>query len=199
MSFTGYWFLTTAADEQIHDWRERFGAQLAAAAEGHEAAMAWWSGLGDDALLKPDERHGWVSTDEAGTFLNLFWGAEDDTFAFEVVDAAGEAGESGRSCPGARKAAPAAAFYYALGAADAARMPGSFGDFLLTGDEAAAALPELERILAADRQAELIERATRWLSEASLSTPRELVEGVLRVFREASARGLGVAAVSASF
>lgn len=198
MGVTGYWLMTTAADERIHDWRERFGAEPAAAAEGHDAAMAWWAGLADGAFLKHDERSGWMLTEEGVAFADLFWGAEDDTLAYEVIDAADEAGETGRSCPGARKAAPAAAFYYALGAVDAARMPGSFGDFLVTADEAAAVLPRIEPIIAGERHESLVEMVGLWLDVIEPEA-RETVDGVLRVFREAVDRGLGVAAVSVCF
>lgn len=198
MGVTGYWFMTTAEDERIQAWRERFADQLAAAAEGYDEFLDWWAALGDDAFLKLDQR-GWLVTEEGVAFDNHFWGLEDDSLAAEVIDAAAEAGEFGRSCPSVRKGAPAGAFYDALGMADAARMPGSFGNFLLTADEAAAVLPEVERIVAGDRHAVLVERTSRWMGEARPSTPQKTVDGVLRVFRAAAERGSGIAAVSAWF
>lgn len=189
--------MTTAEDERIRAWRERFADQLAAA-EGYDEFLDWWAGLGDDAFLKLDQR-GWLVTEEGVAFDNHFWGLQDDSLAAEVIDAAAEAGESGRSCPSVRKGAPAGAFYDALGMADAARMPGCFGNFLLTADEAAAVLPEVERIVAGDRHAVLVERVGRWMGEARPSTPQETVDGVLRVFRAAAERGSGIAAVSAWF
>lgn len=194
--------MTTAAEERIAAWRERYADEVAATAHGHDRAMAWWAGLGDDAFLEPDHRGGWQCTESGIAFADLFWGSEDATMAMEVIEVAGNAGESGRCCPGARKGCPGAAFYYALGVSDAARMPGSFGDFLIAADEAAAVLPELEAILAGPRRDELIERVGRWLdyaADGSASEAPEIVDGVLRVFREAAERRLGVAAVTACF
>lgn len=81
-------------------------------------------------------------------------------------------------------------------------MPGRLGDFLLTSDDAATRLPEIERLLAGPRREELIERVGRWLAlaaDGSTYDGAQMVDGVVRVFRRAAERGLGVAAVSAFF
>ena len=194
--------MRTVASEQIRAWRERYADELAAAASGRDHVMAWWIGLGDDAFLEHDGRNGWQLTEAGSAFADLFWDTTSDELVNEVMTAAGVAGESGCCCVGARKGAAAAAFYQALGAAQAVRMPGYLGDFLITTDQAAAALPELERLLAGARREGLVERVGRWLDHAangSASEASEIVDGVLRVFREAVAQGLGVAAVSACF
>ena len=199
MSFNGYWFVTLASDEQIRAWRERYADEFAKSTPRRAEAMAWWTNLGDDAFLEPDDRGGWQMTEASRGFVDLFWDAVSDELVDEVLEVVSEVGESGYCCPGVRKAAPAAAFYNALGVGPAARMPGCLGEFLITAEEAAAALPEVEQILADTRREELIERVGRWLGEGEMDDPVEIVDGVLRVFREAVARGLGIAALSASF
>lgn len=127
MSVTGFWILTTAADEQIRTWRERYADELAAAAKDREQGMAWWTGLGDVAFWEPDGRQGWQ----------------------------------------------------------------------LTSDEAVVARPEVERLLADADRGELVEQIDRWLdygADGSASEGVEVADGVVRVFREAVACGLGVAA-----
>jgi hypothetical protein len=193
--------VSAVADERIREWRERYADELAVAAAGTDKAMAWWTGLGDDAFLIRD-RGRWRLTEDGLEFADLFWGPSSDELAGEIIAAAADAGESGRCCPSMRRGTPAAAFYYALGAAGAARMPSCLGDFLITADEVAAAVPEVERILAGARHEELVERVGRWLDlagDGSEPEARETVDGVLRVFHEAAARRLGVAAVSTCF
>ncbi|WP_194899943.1 hypothetical protein [Catenulispora pinisilvae] len=199
MSVFGLWAVTAVADGPVRTWRERYADELAATARADGQAMAWWAGLGDDAFLERDEHDRWHLTEAGSDFADLFWESEPADLVPEVLAAAEAAGESGRCCPSARKGSPAAAFYQALGVADTVRMPGGLGTFLLTADETAAALPEVERILAETRREELIERVGLWLDHAangSVAGAWEVVDGVVRVFREAAARQLGVAAVS---
>lgn len=192
----------TASDQRIHAWRERFADDLAAAALDREQAMAWWAGQAEDAFLQRDRHGRWQLTETGFAFADLFWDTTNDELAEEIVEAAEEAGEAGCCYPTLRKGTPASAFYQALGAADAALMPGRLGNFLVTADEAAALLPELERILAGARREVLVERVSLWLDVAgdgSRSDGAEIVDGVLRVFRRAVEHRLGVAASAAFF
>lgn len=202
MSVTGFWILTAVADERIRIWRERYADERAEAADSREKALAWWAALGDDGFLEADDRQGWRLTESGFAFADLFWDSVSDELAGEVIAAADEAGAPGRSSPAIRKGAPAAALYQALGAADAARMPGSLGDFLIAADEIAAVLPRVEQILGGARRAQVVERVGRWLEHAAddaASEAPEIVDGPLRVLRRAAEQGLGAAAVSACF
>jgi hypothetical protein len=202
VSVTGFWILTTVADEQITAWRERYADELAAAADGREKALAWWQALGDEAFLRPLSDGRWQKTEAGFAFADLFWEGVPDELAHEVMAAADPAGDSGRSVTAARKGAPAAALYQALGAADGARMPGFLGDFLIAADEIAVVLPEVERILGGARRADVVERAGRWLQYAAddaASDAPEIVDGLLRVLRRAAEQGMGAAAVSMTY
>lgn len=202
MGVTGMWIVTTAADERIRDWRERYAAEIADAADGVGQALAWWAGLGDEAFLRPVGAGRWQRTEAGSAFADLFWEPADHELAQEVIAAAEAAGAQGFVSAAASKGAPAAAFYHALGAADAARLPGGFGEFLIAADEAAALLPDLERLLAGAGSGALVERVGLWLDyggNGSAAGPSEIVDGVLRVFRRASDQGLGIAAVPMTF
>ncbi|MEY9932988.1 hypothetical protein ABH926_007641 [Catenulispora sp. GP43] len=202
MSFTGFWMLTTAADEQIQTWRERYADELAAGTEHREQVMAWWADQGDVAFIELDDRHGWVWTEASRAFCDVFYDVASDDLVQEVIERIGEAGQTQSFGLGARKSSPAAALYHALGAVRAARMPGCLGDFLLTADQAAAALSEVEGLLTGADREDLVASICVWLDELAdgpRSKGAELVDGVLRVFREAVDRELGVAAVVACF
>lgn len=192
--------MTTAADEQIREWRERYADDLAAAVRAREQTMAWWAGVGGAEFLVPCDDGGWQVTEAGSAFIGSF-STVGDALAFEIIDRIAEAGDAECCHPSGRKTVPAAAFYAALGVADAARMPGLLGEFLLTADEVSAALPEIERILAGVRREELIERMSRWLGDSADPTAMaaETVDGVVRVFSRAAEQRRGVAAGSAFF
>lgn len=195
--------MTVVPDQQIRLWRERYGADLAAAAAGREETVAWWAGLGEDEpFLESDGRGGWLLTEAGSKFEGLFWADVAEGLVAEIIAASDGAGASGRISPGIRGSLPAAAFYQALGAADSARMPGGLADFLVAADEVAAGLGEVERLLADGRREELAARVDRWLDCAdsgAASQGRQMVDGLLQVFRLAAERGWGVAACSVFF
>ncbi|WP_370370815.1 hypothetical protein [Catenulispora sp. GP43] len=194
--------MTTVADNRIQAWRKRYAAEIAEAADGVDQALAWWAGLGGDGLLQPVGDGRWQRTEAGSAFADLFWEPAGEELAQEVIAAAEAAGAQGFVSAAASKGAPAAAAYYALGAAEAARLPGGFGEFLIAADEVAAILPDLERLLAGAEREALVERVRLWLDyggNGSAAEPSEILDGLLRVFRRASDQGLGVAAVPMTF
>ncbi|MCX4818567.1 hypothetical protein OG883_01320 [Streptomyces sp. NBC_01142] len=104
----------------------------------------------------------------------------------------------------ARKGDPAAALCYGLGAEGAARLPGWFGDFLLTAAEVRAVLPHAESVLAVTgpRRSEILARMDAWMSAMSDAPDfdvRTLLDGPLRVLRFAAAHGTGAVGVTENY
>ena len=97
---------------------------------------------------------------------------------------------------GIRKGDPVAALYYGLGYADAARLPGRFGCFLLTAEDVRSSLAAIDHLsersdLGRD---EFAARTTAWLSAVSDEPeldPYTLLDGPLRVLRLAREQGVG--------
>ncbi|WP_217621789.1 hypothetical protein, partial [Streptomyces lunaelactis] len=104
----------------------------------------------------------------------------------------------------ARKGDPATALWYGLGAEAAARLPGWFGDFLLTAAEVRAVLPHAESVLAVTGpgRTEVLARIDAWMSAMS-DVPdfdaNTLLDGPLRVLRYAAANGTGAVGVTRSY
>ncbi|MCP2341965.1 hypothetical protein [Actinomadura rupiterrae] len=99
----------------------------------------------------------------------------------------------------ARKADPAAALYNALGAAAASALPGTMGNFLLSADEVADALPKAEAALdlSAARRSEIIADTASWMTTMGDEPDFDaaaLLEAPLRVLRDAAEARSGAAA-----
>lgn len=104
----------------------------------------------------------------------------------------------------ARKGDPVVALCYGLGVKAAARLPGWFGDFLLTAAEVRAVLPHAESVLAVTgpRRTEIIGRVDAWMSAMSDEPgfdARTLLDGPLRVLRYAAVHGTGAVGVTESY
>lgn len=105
-----------------------------------------------------------------------------------------------------REGEPATALHHGLGAEASSRLPGWFGDFLLTADEVRAVLPGAESVLAVTgpRRREVLARADSWAYAMTAVPEGEfdaagLLAGPLRVLRHAAAHGLGVVAVTGTY
>jgi hypothetical protein len=101
----------------------------------------------------------------------------------------------------ARKASPVAALFYGLGPAESAKLPGRFGEFVLSADAVRAALPRAEEALrlTGTRRGAVLSRATDWMTamgDAPDFDTAGLVDGPLRVLRLACGTGCGAAAFS---
>jgi hypothetical protein len=101
----------------------------------------------------------------------------------------------------ARKASPAAALCYGLGAEGTAMLPGWFGDFLLSADDVITALPRAEEALrlSSTRRSEALSRITAWMTamgDAPGFDAAELIDAPLRVLRFAAETRSGAAAFS---
>lgn len=112
-----------------------------------------------------------------------------------------EAEGSGLFVAAARKASPAAALCYGLGAEGTAMLPGWFGDFLLAADDVITALPQAEEALrlSGTRREEVLSRIASWMTvmgDAPGFDAEELVDAPLRVLRHAAETGSGAAAFS---
>ncbi|MFC4911422.1 hypothetical protein [Actinomadura gamaensis] len=99
----------------------------------------------------------------------------------------------------ARKANPVEALCNALGTDAMRALPGVRGNFILTADEVAAALPEVEAVLDVPptRRAELLTRITTWMTETGDDPgfdAAELLDAPLRILREAASSFSGAAA-----
>lgn len=96
----------------------------------------------------------------------------------------------------ARKAKPAAALCYGLGAERSAMFPGWFGDFLLSAEEVRTALPRAEEALdlATTQRSEALSRITAWMTtmgDAPDFDAAELIDAPLQVLRFAAETGSG--------
>jgi hypothetical protein len=103
-----------------------------------------------------------------------------------------------------RRCDPVAALFHGLGPARAAALPGFFGDFILSSDEAGAALPALRAALTfrpgAEREAATA-RMRDWLFNLGDADqePDELFGGLLPCWEHAVRLGLGLSGVTEHF
>ncbi|WP_369182982.1 hypothetical protein [Streptomyces sp. Y1] len=116
----------------------------------------------------------------------------------EHVDVVYEAWELGQATGpyvhlAARKGSPMAGLAYAIGPERFARLPGWFGDFLLTPEQARAALPAVEAAFDLDgaARATAVERLVEALPEC-WDGPERILDEVLPVWRAAVEAGHGL-------
>ncbi|MFI2202018.1 hypothetical protein ACH47Z_14830 [Streptomyces sp. NPDC020192] len=213
MSSTGMWVVGAVPDRAAVSLPEEFVHLVTERdfrkPDGFAETLAWWSeGCADEPFFARDGSDpAALSPTAAGRrFADFVHGANPETPATEAIrDASLELmpgeGADGVFCVVARKATPAAALYYGLGAEAAALLPGWFGDFLLPADGVRAALPDAERALRIDgeRRAAVLSRIGDWMAgmgDAPEFAAENLLDGPLEVLRHAADAGLGVAAFS---
>ncbi|MEY9861073.1 hypothetical protein ABH935_006713 [Catenulispora sp. GAS73] len=171
--------------------------------------MAWWGGGGDseEFFFEPVPGWPWLQpTAAAERFASLVDLANPNSDAYDdlacrCMRLMPDGGE-GAFAATARKASPAAALHYGLGAAGSALLPGRFGEFLLSHAEVLSVVAGFEQALALTGQhrSRVIERARRWLAEfgdVPDADVDELLDGPLRVVRLAAKSGQGVVGVVA--
>ncbi|WP_157875031.1 hypothetical protein [Streptomyces resistomycificus] len=93
---------------------------------------------------------------------------------------------------GARKDNPVAALFHAVGPQRARALPGWAGDALLTSAEVSRSLPAVERALdlAGAEREQVLARIEDWLADGE--DPAALLDGLLRVWQQTEAAGLGL-------
>lgn len=213
MSVMGVWAVAAVDDAELSALSAAL-ADLLAEYRGTEAfaryveLMAWWEHGGDaEDFFESVPGRSWLRpTAAAERFATLidFANPGSQTYgdlAERFVELMPHGGE-GTFAATARKASPAAALHYGLGAARSALLPGRFGEFVLTHAEVADALADVEQALALTGQcrSQVLERSRRWLAEfgdAPEADVEELLDGPLRVLRLAATTGQGTVGVVA--
>ncbi|WP_405999236.1 hypothetical protein [Streptomyces sp. NBC_00829] len=206
MSITGVWATGAVPDAQVAALPGRFADMEGAwvMPPGYAEDLAWWLGGGDrEPYFTP------APTRAALRFAAFARSGGPSAPAVAAMKAAGMdllRGAEGAASfvAAARKGDPATALCYGLGAQDAARLPGWFGDFLLTAAEVRAVLPHVESVLAVTgpRRTEILARVDAWMSAMS-DEPEfaayTLLEGPLRVLWYAAAHGTGAVGVTGNY
>ncbi|MET7715081.1 hypothetical protein [Streptomyces sp. NPDC005407] len=212
MSFTGLWAVGAVPDAEVAALPGRFTHLEGewTTPPNYAADLTWWLSGGDrEPYFTPEP------TPAARRFAAFARSGGPSAPAvaamkeagMDLLRDAGRAGDTAGSAAfvaAARKGDPAVALCYGLGAEAAARLPGWFGDFLLTAAEARAVLPHAESVLAVagPRRTEILARIDAWMSAMSDAPgfdARTLLDGPLGVLRYAAANGLGAVGVTDSY
>ncbi|MFE2094714.1 hypothetical protein ACWD4L_21980 [Streptomyces sp. NPDC002596] len=213
MSSTGLWVVGVLPDEEARTLPDRY-IHLVRPGDwqrppGFGETLAWWSNGGDQEPFfeHPADPSGpLIPTPTARRFADFFNDANRPTEATEAMRDASmtltpEAEGAGLFVATARKAKPAAALCYGLGAERSAMFPGWFGDFLLSAEEVRTALPRAEEALdlATTQRSEVLSRITAWMTamgDAPDFDAAELIDAPLQVLRFAAETGSGATAFS---
>lgn len=222
MSFTGVWAIGAVPDAEVAALPGRF-AHLEGewtTPPNYAEDLTWWLSGGDrEPYFTPEPtpaarrfaafaRSGGPSAPAVAAMkeaaMDLLRGAEGHAEGHAKGDEGGDEGGTDGSATfvaAARKGDPAVALCYGLGAEAAARLPGWFGDFLLTAAEVRAVLPHAESVLAVagPRRTEILARIDAWMSAMSDDPGFDagtLLDGPLRVLRYAAANGTGAVGVA---
>ncbi|MFK4224886.1 hypothetical protein [Streptomyces sp. NPDC019890] len=206
MSFTGVWAIGAVPDAEVVALPGRF-AHLEGewtTPPSYADDLAWWLSGGD--------REPYFTPEPTPAALRFAAFARSGGPSAPAVTAMKEASMdllrtaegSAAFAAAAHKGDPATALCYGLGAEAAARLPGWFGDFLLTAAEVRAVLPHAESVLAVHgpRRTEILARIDAWMSAMSDDPgfdARMLLDGPLRVLRYAAAGGTGAVGVTESY
>ncbi len=203
MGFIGTWAVGAVPDAEVAALPGRF-AQIEGVwttPPGYADDLAWWLSGGDrEPYFTPGP------TPAALRFAAFARSGGPSSPAVAAMKAAGR--DLLRDAPAdavytavARGSDPATALCYGLGAEDSARLPGWFGDFLLTAAEVRSVLPHAESVLAVDgpRRAETVARVDAWMSAMGDEPGFDagaLLDGPLRVLRYAAEHGRGAVGVT---
>lgn len=202
----GVWVVGVVADDAVTRIRREFPKLPSAGglSPRFPEDLTWWCEKSQsEAFFDSSGSRGPVPTAAAFRFSAF---VENSRISFDAVERMKDAvmdvfpQEIGEDlfCATARKADPSAALAYGLGPAATLQLPGWFGDFLLSSEEAAAALPKAEKVLdlTGERRAAAVSRMREWMT-VMVDDPghdvEELLEGPLRVLRSAARTGNGVA------
>lgn len=193
MSSTGYWFVGTAAPETIARLRKDLPAASFAPLP-EDADVTWWRTMDQATLLAPpDPRYTYPGPSEAARrFVETLDELRPDPESrYACLRALEETPPAEIFHLGIRKGDPVAALFYGLGFADAARLPGRFGCFLLKPDDVRTSLAAIDGL---PGQPSFAARTSAWLSAVSDEPdldPHTLLDGPLRVLRLARERQVG--------
>ncbi|WP_351229684.1 hypothetical protein [Streptomyces sp. NPDC002133] len=213
MGSTGLWVVGVIPDEEARALPDRYIHLMQpgdwARPPGYGETLAWWSDGGDREPFfehTVDPSRPLTPTPAARRFADFIHDANAATDAAEAMRDASMSlmpvtEGAGLFVAAARKASPAAALCYGLGAEGSAMLPGWFGDFLLSADEVMTALAQAEEALclSSTRRSEALSRIAAWMTamgDASGFDAAELIDGPLRVLRFAAETGSGAAAFS---
>ena len=198
MSATGYLFVGTAEPEVV-DRLRRTVPDTTFAPLAEDADLAWWRTMDDAALLAPpDPRYTCPGPSEpAIRFVETLDALRPDPAVLDTcLTALAETPESEFFHVGVRKGDPVAALYYGLGFADARRLPGRLGCFLLDADQVRSSLARIEHLpecpLIGREKSKA--RTAAWLSAVSDEPgldPDVLLDEPLRILRLAHERSVG--------
>ncbi|MFF2190140.1 hypothetical protein [Streptomyces sp. NPDC058155] len=213
MSYTGVWSVGAVPDAEVVALPRRFAhlEETWTVPDGCAEDLGWWLGGGDrEPYFTPEP------TPAAHRFAAFARGGGPSAPAVVAMKDAATGllrrADADGSDPDAlfavavREGEPATALHHGLGAEASSRLPGWFGDFLLTADEVRAVLPGAESVLAVTgpRRREVLARIDAWAYAMADAPEGEfdaagLLAGPLRVLRYAAAHGLGVVAVTGSY
>jgi hypothetical protein len=192
-------------DEDVRGVMQRFPDYRLAQRPTPESLedVEWWRRVDGDFFTEPDGHPGVPRTTDLALRFHHFaeqtqaWSDAIDEMKCTLMELLPrDAGEVALAAV-ARKADPATALIYALGAEAAMKLPGWFGNMLLTSTQARRALPGAEAALTmSDERRDVVRsRVSDWL-EGFGDDPHhdidELIDGPLRVLRHAAENNLGV-------
>lgn len=211
MSHTGGWSVGAVSDADVVALPLRFAGldETWTVPPGCAEDLRWWLGGGDrEPYFTPEPTaaaHRFAAFARSGGPTAPAVAAMKDA----ATDLLRQAAADGGTEPDAlftvavRGGEPATALHHGLGAEASARLPGWFGDFLLTADEVRVVLPDAESVLAVSgpRRTEVLARIEAWAYGMTGAAEGEfdaagLLAGPLRVLRYAAAHGRGVVAVT---
>lgn len=201
MGMSSFWAVGALGDEDVAELAPRAVPAIEATAARALAVGAWkrWErdaarGGGAVPVWRPDG----YTTEEA---LHLY-GMVDDS-AFDALDGCRELhvmewwdrfdDSVDPYVTSVRKGNPVAALFHGLGPVRAAALPGWAGDAVFTSAEVRRLLPAVEgaQALTGAERARVVARIGDWLYDEE---PEELLDGPLRVWRDAAGAGTGLLA-----
>lgn len=213
MSYTGVWSVGAVPDAEVVALPRRFAHldETWTVPDGCAEDLGWWLGGGDrEPYFTPEPTaaaHRFAAFASGGGPSAPAVVAMKDAATGLLHRAAADGGDpDALFAVAVRKGEPATALHHGLGAEASSRLPGWFGDFLLTADEARAVLPGAESVLAltgprrrgGDRPYRLLGVRDDGRAGGEFDAAG-LLAGPLRVLRYAAAHGLGVVAVTESY
>ncbi len=206
MSATGSWIVGAVQDSEVARIRKDFPRLPAVGClmPNFRSELDWWKEeSGTEEFFDHSGQHEPEPTASALRFRDFIDNSRiDSDVVEEMKDAVMELfpKTEGKDlfCASARKGDPMAALAYALGPNATLRLPGWFGDFLLSSEQVLAALPNVENALtlSPDQRAVAVSRVRAWMIAMGDDPDHDadqLIDGPLRVLRSAARTGRAVA------
>ncbi|MEU5875898.1 hypothetical protein [Spirillospora sp. NPDC047279] len=213
MSVHGVWVVGAISDADSRDLIARFSDVVpqhlqpaVSDPDDYAESLSWWENGGDtEVFFEEVPGRTWRQpTDAADRFADLAHLAHPETSRTEelwdvLLNLLDGTGPDHLFTSAARKASPAAALYYALGAVTTRPLPGRFGTFLLTNGDLTTYASAIDQALdlSGARRDQVLQRISTWMREmgdAPEFDAASLVDGPLHVMRQAVASGQGLAA-----